>query len=112
MKYSDVYNAVSLEYGNECALTVCQILAIGMATKVKRKDLECKGRYAKRIDKKVRNALWETDDEVLDLALKCWHVVHDWTIGIDMEGLGGCKRKTIKELVDEVEVKRELQNAS
>ena len=99
MKYADVYEAIEVEYGSEVALTTCQVLAIAMSTKVKRKDLSEKGRYSKRIKKKANDALWEVDEGQRELAIRLWLKVHDWSTGIAMEGLGGCTRKSFKELL-------------
>lgn len=109
MDYSNVYDAVSEDYGPKCGLAVCQVLAIAMSTKIKKKDLSKKGRYSRRIEKKVKAALWETNEGVLDVAIECFHVVNDWSIGISMEGLGGCQVKTFRELVEGA---REIKNAS
>lgn len=108
MNYNKFYDAVAAEYGPEVALATIQILTINMTTKIKLKDLKTAGRFTEKIKRKVKDLLWEYDPQIIQQAFACWEVSYAWQTRQSLQGMGGCEAKTIKELVDEVEVPKEL----
>jgi hypothetical protein len=101
MEHLRIFNAIKADFGEQIALSVCQINAICLTTKVKRKDIGSHGgSFAERVTKKATKLLWESSPEELELALALWGCVHDWEIKQSLDGLGGCEKKTFKELLD------------
>lgn len=95
MNYTNVYNAIAEEFSPKLALMVIQILTINMTTKIP-KDIST---FAGKVEKKARKLLWEESRADVDLALALVDCVHSWEIGQSMHGLGGCERKSFKELL-------------
>ena len=108
MNYNKFYDAVAAEYGPEVALAAVQILTVNMTTKIKPKDFKTAGRFTEKIKRKAKDLLCECDPQVIQQALACWEVSNSWQTRQSLQGMGGCEAKTIKELVDEVEVPEEL----
>ena len=108
MNYNKFYDAVAAEYGPEVALAAVQILTVNMTTKIKPKDFKTAGRFTEKIKRKAKDLLWECDPQVIQQALACWEVSNSWQTRQSLQGMGGCEAKTIKELVDEVDVPKEL----
>jgi hypothetical protein len=97
MSHIRIFNAIKADFGEEIALSVCQINAIHLTTKIKAKDIQG-GRFAARVTKKAQKLLWELSPEDFELVLTLWDCVYDWEIKQSLDGLGGCEKKTFKEL--------------
>ena len=101
MNHLRIFNEIKADFGEQIALSVCQINAIHLTTKVKKKDMGSNsGSFAARVTKKATKLLWELSPEDFQLALALWGCVHDWEIKQALDGLGGCEKKTFKELLD------------
>lgn len=99
MKYIRLFEAVSDEFGTEVALCVIQISTIHMRLKPKLKELTGEKSFEARVIAKARDLLWETDSTIVEQAIEVWRVSYDWQIRQSMNGLGGCEKKTFKELL-------------
>jgi hypothetical protein len=101
MNHLRIFNEIKADFGEQIALNVCQINAICLTTKVKRTDINGRGgSFTKRVIKKAKKFLWESSPEELELSLALWGCAHDWQIKQSLDGLGGCEKKTFKELLD------------
>lgn len=99
MNYNEIYQAVEQDYGHEVALLTIQMLTIQMSTKIKNIETHCV-----KVENKINRTLWECSSSAdYELALKCWKVSYEWDIGQSLEGLGGCTKKTFKELIGKAE---------
>ena len=95
MNFAKLYSAISEEFSPKIALMVVQIVTINMTTKMP-KDIST---FAEKVEKKARKLLWEESRADIELALQLFVVCHNWEIGQSMHGLGGCERKSFKELL-------------
>jgi hypothetical protein len=96
MNFKRLYNAIKDEYSEDIALSVCIANAIHLNTDVEEEDMTESGRYQKRIEKHMRDVLWENDD--IDLILDLESRVYEWMVSNDLSGLGGCVPKLFKEI--------------
>lgn len=96
MDHLRMFNAVREEFGDTIALSVCQINAISLTTKIKKSS----NSFTDRVIKKARKLLWELSDDDLNLAIDLWEVSSCWDTRQTMDGLGGCFKMTFKELYD------------
>jgi hypothetical protein len=96
MDHLRIFNAVREDFGDTIALSVCQINAISLTTKVKKSA----NSFTDRVIKKARKLLWELSDDDLNLAIDLWEVSSCWDTRQTMDGLGGCVKMTFKELYD------------
>ena len=95
MNFAKLHSAISEEFSPKIALMVVQIVTINMTTKFP-EDIS---RFAEKVEKKARKLLWEESRADIELALELCTVCHDWEIRQSMNGLGGCERKSFKELL-------------
>lgn len=96
MDHLRMFNAIREEFGHTIALSVCQINAISLTTKIKKSP----NSFTDRVIKKARKLLWELSDDDLNLAIDLWEVSFCWDTRQTMDGLGGCVKMTFKELYD------------
>ena len=99
MKFMKLFEAVSDEFGTEVALCVVQIITIQLRLKPKMKELTGEKSFEERVITKAKDVLWETDSSIVEQAIQVWRVTHDWDVRQTMAGLGGCEKKTFKELL-------------
>lgn len=102
MKFIDVFNTVKQEFSEDIAILVVSALTINLSTKIKKKDLasDNDSSFRKRIDNKTRTVLWEHSPETIDLVIEIRDALHEFQTRISMEGLGGCKVLTLKEIIE------------
>lgn len=96
MDHLRIFNAVREDFGDTIALSVCQINAISLTTKIKKSP----NSFTDRVIKKARKLLWELSDDDFNLAIDLWEVSSCWDTRQTMDGLGGCVKMTFKELYD------------
>ncbi len=99
MNYPELFIELNREFSEDISLGVCIAAGIHMITNASEKDFYEKGRYAKKVNKKIRKALWEYSKDDIKLILDIESKIHDWEFCRTLEGLGGCTRKTFKELI-------------
>jgi hypothetical protein len=98
--FTKMYDAINLEFGNpELAMMVIQIYTINLTTKTKLSHLQESGKFTDKVIKKAKKVLWQYSHDDVELAIKLWQCIHIWEIGQSMNGLGGCEKKTFKELL-------------
>jgi len=96
-----VYQQVALEFNETMALNVCLMLSINLTTKVTKKDIRTPGRYTGKILKKAKSLFHSLSDDEFDEILAIWEVLNSWSIGQELQGLGGSQPKTLKQLITE-----------
>ncbi len=102
MKFMNVWCAVADEFGNEVAMLVIQITTIQMTLKPTMKELQAVKSFKARVIKRAKEVLWEQEPDRVEQAIDLWRVSYDWQIRQEMAGLGGCEKKTFKELLTEL----------
>lgn len=102
MKYYDLFKQiVGEDYSEEVALTVIQIMTIHLSKKITLSHIENKGEFSNEIIEDAKSLLFQTPEEVVKEALQIWSVMYDYEISQSLHGLGGCKKKTFRQLVQE-----------
>lgn len=99
MKFMKLFEAVADEFDMDVALAVVQIITIQLRLKPKMKELTGEKSFEERVITKAKDVLWETDSSIVEQAIQVWRVTHDWDVRQTMAGLGGCEKKTFKELL-------------
>ena len=99
MKYNEILKAISTEFNEDVALCVVQIMTIQMSLKPKLKELTGEKSFENRVITLAKDVLWETDNDIFEQAIQVWRVTHDCEIRNSMHGLGGCEKKTFKQLL-------------
>ena len=100
MKTQRVFDAVKAEYEEAVALLVVVVHAIALSTKPKDTDFRGRGVFRNRVCTKARKRLWEETQEDFDLAVAITDALHEFESRIACEGLGGCTRATLREIVE------------
>lgn len=95
-----VFNEIEKDFGKELALLTTIAYTIHCSTKPKKKELTGEKSYSERLNNEIKNALFEHYDK-LDEVLKIESVIYDFLTRETLEGIGGCVRKSIKELYNE-----------
>lgn len=99
MRYKNLYDNLLDEFDAEIALCVVQIYTINMLLPIRKSEMLKPGSREKRITKKARKLLWEIDSHIVEQAIELWKNCYDWETGQALYGLGGCTKKTFKELL-------------
>ena len=102
MKFMKVWCAVADEVGIETAVLVIQITTIQLALKPTKKEMQGVKSFGDRVIKRAKEVLWDEDPKRVEQAIDLWRVSYDWQIRQEMAGLGGCEKKTFKELLTEL----------
>lgn len=104
-KYVAVYNALNSEFGFFIASIVCGMLHIHLSKEITLQHLEESGLFTKELEEDFREKFYRITNSsdnakaAYDLALECWRVSYDWQVRQSLQGMGGCKAKTFKELI-------------
>jgi hypothetical protein len=101
MNHQRIYNELYQDFGPVIALSVCQVNAINLTMKVKTRDWKS-GSFNRtdRVIKKAQKLLYELDQNDFNLVIALWKNVNVWQVGQDMDGLGGCEKKTFLQLLE------------
>lgn len=98
-KFNNIYDAILEEYEDaELALMVTQIYTINLTTKIKKKHLIVSGSFTEKVKKKAIKLLWEYDQDKVTLAIGLWDCIYDWELKQSLGGLGGCVKRSFKEI--------------
>lgn len=100
MDFLSVLNVVTDEFDARIAALSVVAISITTSTKIKSKDFEC-GNFTKRVNKKIRKALWFHEPEHVELAIKIRDAWTTFECCRDMNGIGGCVEKTLKQIIGE-----------
>ena len=106
MKHINIFNAIKEDFSEESAVSVCQINAINLTLKIKQKDMDIIGHRTERVTMKARKLLWDLSDEDFSLSMIIWDLIHSWETRQTCHGIGGCEKKTFKELFDAKQAKQ------
>jgi hypothetical protein len=94
MDFYKIFSAIKLEYPENIALAVIQIYSLNLA-------LKPSNNFETKIIKKAKKLLWEMSDSDFNLAVKIWKAIYSWQCCQSLQGLGGCKAKTFKQILTE-----------
>jgi hypothetical protein len=94
MDFYRIFNAIKSEYPENIALSAIQIYSLNLA-------LKPSNNFETKIIKKAKKLLWEMSDSDFDLAVKIWKAIYSWQCCQSLQGLGGCKAKTFKQILTE-----------
>ena len=103
MNFQKAFKDIQKEWDKEIATLTIVALTLNLSLKPKSKDITNPGRYTIRLNKKTHDILWEYDEEVVDLIIKirdAWRVYENYQA---FNGLGGNKKKTLKEIIKDIE---------
>lgn len=92
MDYHKIFSAICLEFPDHIALAATQIYSLNLV-------LKPSNNFEKKIIKKAKKLLWEMSDSDFDLAVKIWKAIYPWDCSQSLQGMGGCKVKTFKQLL-------------
>ena len=99
--FTRIYDTIVEEFDNPTlALMVVQIYTINLTTKIRPKDISHPGRFTEKVIEKSKKVLWQSEDSDVELAILLWQCIHSWENRQAMHGLGGCEKKTFKELLE------------
>ncbi len=101
MNFIKVFKEIKKDFGEDVAIITSIILAINYSKKIKPKHLQGKGLFAEEVIKKAKTVLYSIDPEIVNTAITCWKCTPEFITTNDLEGLGGCKKKSFKQLVTE-----------
>jgi hypothetical protein len=105
-EYEKIYNALNSEFGFFVASIVCGMLHIHYTKEITLQHLEEAGLFAKELEREFKQEFHQlihnsnNAKSAYELALQCWRVAYDWETRQTLQGLGGCKSKTFKELLE------------
>lgn len=95
MNYQELFVEVKKEFPEHIAVGVCVATGIHLSTKIKGKDFDEPGRYENRVEKKIREVLWDNDD--VDIIIKIHKCVYTW----DIQRVLG-EKKSFTQIMDEL----------
>lgn len=112
--FSMAYKALKAEFDDTfLASIVCGLIHMNCEKKIEDrhvlKHLIKSGGFTAELCSEFELAFYSVRtkwSEPYALALECWRVYHDWQCRQAMHGLGGCEKKTFKELIDNLNDKR------
>jgi len=100
MNFYEQFKQIEEEFGEEMAVLCVCALSVQLSTKVTNDDLLKRGQFTKKITKKITDVLWEHSTQVPEV-LKVIDAIYDFEIRKQMNGLGGCVQKSLKEIIQE-----------
>lgn len=98
MQLDELYSIAIKEYPHNICLDLCAAHSLHLSTKPTKKDLLVAGRYCERVERLIRQTLWQSDD--IDLVVNLCFAVYDVEITHALQGLGGCVAKTFKQVLE------------
>lgn len=98
--FNQIFQDIKKEFSEEVAINAVIALALNFSFPVKKKDLQESGRYTRRLNEHTKDILWETKQEVVDLAIKLRELHTQVEISKTLGDIGGSGVKTYKELLE------------
>lgn len=98
MKLDKIYSIAAEEYPHNICLDLCAAHSLHLSTKPTKAELLVHGRYWERVERLIRQTLWQSDD--IDLVVNLCFAVYDVEITHALQGLGGCVAKTFKQVLE------------
>ena len=99
MNHYNLFKALKKEFNEETALNVVIANSINIGYVPTEKDFVTEGRYTKKLDKKIRMVLWETENIQEILAIQ--RTIHEWGLCVSMDGYSGCTKKSFTQLLED-----------
>jgi len=101
MKYPKLFDAIKSEgFSEEVALVATMMCLLNCTKKVKNKHMAKSGSFEKELLETFEKAFFEQSYDVVEEAISIWRVMYDWEVGQTLNGLGGCEKKTIRQLLE------------
>lgn len=98
MNHFKIFNAISEELGPQVALHAVQIMSINLTIDWTDEFIDNPTTVIKQ---KAKELLWELSESDFEFSFKVYQCIHDWDCRQVLQGLGGCKPKTFKELLED-----------
>jgi hypothetical protein len=90
-----------IEYkGAEFAALVVMAHGIHLTTKPSKKDMCKGGGFGRKVNDKIKSALWSLDEDLVSEVLFVNSLIGSYEIGQALHGLGGCVQKSFSELAE------------
>ena len=101
MKYTAMFNAIIKEgFSTELALLTTTLYLMNIDKEVTLDHLTMNGRFTEELVRSFRKRMWDEDEALVNEPIKIWEVIYDYDMAQTLCGLGGCERKTIRELME------------
>ncbi|MCK9369216.1 hypothetical protein M0R04_04695 [Candidatus Dojkabacteria bacterium] len=100
MDFLRIFEVVEGEYTKSIACGILAAMTINLTTRVRKSDYKNPGRFTERLYKKTKGLLYEYSDDDIELIIKIRDSWNEYQLCQDMAGLGGCKKKTLKEIIE------------
>lgn len=100
---SDRFLRISSEFGSYIASIVCGMVEIHLSKTIQYEHLVNIGSFTCELEYEFGRVFYtvaQVDPDIYSLALKCWSVLYGYEIGLSLGGLGGCRYKSLRELID------------
>lgn len=101
MDYVKVFNEVKEAFDQDTAVVVVVALTLNLSKKVKGRHILKVGSFSEELDAKTRDVLWELSIEEVNKAIEIRNCIYDWDLSQSLDGLGGSRKKSLKEIYDE-----------
>jgi len=107
MDYTSHFNDIIKEgFSNEVALLTVVLYSMNVTKKMKNRHIKA-GVFTEELLTKFKEAMWEEDEMLVNEAICIWEVLYDHHLCQTFQGMGGCKYKTIRELMAEKALTKE-----
>lgn len=100
MTNQEIFNIIRNEFTEEIAINATILISINMTLTPLDEEMVTYDLYTTRLKSQFMDVLWRLDDEKQDLCMKIWKAWHTFEVCHDLDGLGGCTKKPLKELID------------
>jgi hypothetical protein len=110
MKYIDIFKQLISEgFSEEVALSVVQVITINIIKPIKKKHLSGDRDYASEIISDAKLLLWKLPIETFTEIITLCSCISEWETRMSIQGIGGCKVKTFKQLLDEKQIAKSVK---
>lgn len=99
MSPEETFEVVRKEFGETVAVRAVAIVSVQLTQKTKLTDLQIPGNFTARLKRKARKLLWQCADAEFDTAFEVAMALYDYEARASLQGLGGCKAATLKEIL-------------
>ena len=102
MKSSEIMQTLLDEGFSTSVVTVAMFAReINRTKPVEMDHINNAGSYENEIEDYVRDMMWQEDGIDIERGLEVWKVLYDYEIAVALDGLGGCKSKSVRALLEE-----------
>lgn len=95
-----IFNQVKKEFDEETAIIVSAMYCVHLCKKPKKRHFKKIGTFTSELTNLFNERFHGLKKGRLELCIKIWNCIHDWEVSQSLNGLGGSKKETFKELLD------------